>query len=60
MQNGNDNCPSDANSDQSDLDGDGIGDVCDSDIDGDGASNEQEAARVLTPRSGTYTSGDCC
>jgi hypothetical protein len=31
-----DNCPTDANSDQADLDDDGKGDVCDSDDDGDG------------------------
>jgi len=31
-----------ANADQSDIDGDGIGDVCDDDIDGDGLPNEVE------------------
>jgi hypothetical protein len=34
-----DNCPVTPNADQSDLDGDGRGDVCDGDIDGDGCSN---------------------
>ena len=34
-----DNCPNTSNVDQSDIDSDGIGDVCDSDIDGDGIEN---------------------
>ena len=41
-----DNCPDIANPEQSDLDNDSIGDVCDSDIDGDGYSNaDEELAR---------------
>ncbi len=38
-----DNCPLDANSDQSDFDGDGEGDACDADRDGDGTPNDFDA-----------------
>jgi hypothetical protein len=37
-----DNCPSAANSDQADLDEDGLGNVCDDDQDGDGVSNDAD------------------
>jgi len=36
---GCDNCPTDANWDQANLDGDALGDVCDGDRDGDGKAN---------------------
>jgi len=38
----NDNCPNASNPDQADVDGDKIGDVCDSDDDNDGLTDERE------------------
>ena len=38
-----DNCPASANTDQSDLDQDGLGDACDDDIDGDQCPNIEDA-----------------
>jgi len=37
-----DNCPSDYNPDQADLDDDQVGDVCDDDVDGDGTNDDDD------------------
>ena len=38
-----DNCPMVVNANQTDNDGDGLGDACDSDLDGDGVDNQNDA-----------------
>ena len=42
VDDGRDNCPVDANANQSDLDRDGFGDVCDDDTDNDGVLNADD------------------
>ena len=52
-----DNCPSDANPGQENLDGDAKGDACDDDIDGDGLTNSVEQA-LRTDSRNVDTDGD--
>lgn len=43
VSNDDDNCPENANTNQSDVDNDSIGDACDDDLDGDGVNNDQDS-----------------
>jgi PKD repeat protein len=53
-----DNCPSVSNADQSDMDGDGIGNVCDFDVDGDGVLNVNDNCSTMVNPDQTDTDSD--
>ncbi|HEY9402250.1 MAG TPA: thrombospondin type 3 repeat-containing protein [Pyrinomonadaceae bacterium] len=55
---GADNCPTNANTDQADVDGDGEGDACDTDDDNDGVQDGDDNCRTAANPDQIDTDGD--
>ena len=53
-----DNCPETPNADQDDLDGDGIGNACESDTDGDQIVDDEDRCPAVASPNNTDTDGD--
>jgi hypothetical protein len=58
VPNAADNCPNDANADQADTDGDGIGDVCEPDGDEDGIADDLDNCPAVANADQIDTDGD--
>lgn len=58
VNNGTDNCPFVANTDQSNVDNDSLGDACDTDSDGDGVDDGQDNCPLVANANQLNTDGD--